>query len=161
MSVQGSLQLRAALVRPALRDLVYLTRPGRVTGRDSADYSGKRHRDGHLKRSRGARKGAQRHTPQQGAVGFPSRARCAVRPQRVQSFALVEGDDRAALEAREAGLVIIPSNDQEPWTAHALVVPFDNVEAEGYHDPRLGLRWRGQPIPRRTSRLGRQARSTT
>ena len=68
--------------------------------------------------------------------------------EEVQSFALVEGDDRAALEAREAGLVIITSNDQEPWTAHVLVVSFDNVEVEvQYHDPRPGLGWGGQPIP--------------
>ena len=68
--------------------------------------------------------------------------------EEVQSFALVEGDDRAALEAREAGLVIITSNDQEPWTARVLVVPFDNVEVEvQYHDPRPDLGWRGQPIP--------------
>jgi hypothetical protein len=68
--------------------------------------------------------------------------------EEAQSFALVEGDDGAALEAREAGLVIITSNDQEPWTAHVLVVSFDNVEVEvQYHDPRPGLGWGGQPIP--------------
>jgi hypothetical protein len=82
--------------------------------------------------------------------------------EEVQSFALVEGDDRAALETREAGLVIITSNDQEPRTAHVLVVPLDNVEVVvQYPDPRPDLGWRGQPIPRRTSRLGGQARSTT
>lgn len=66
----------------------------------------------------------------------------------MQSFALVEGDDLAALEVREAGLVIITSNDQEPRTADVLVVPFDSVEVEvQYHDSRPGLGWRGQPIP--------------
>jgi hypothetical protein len=64
--------------------------------------------------------------------------------------------DRVALGIRERGLVIVASqrDDQQPLTAHVLVVPFNEVDIEvNYQDPHPGPGWPGQPGPETNVRI--------